>query len=126
MDIDPQKLFIREEDAFAYEPKGHGGTVNRRLVGPEQGATHLEAVLGTVQPGEGATPHLHPGIDQFCYMLEGTAEVEVGDVVRRIGKGDTCFFPADIRHIFTAVGDTPVRVLIVYGPPYGEGARIDG
>lgn len=124
MDID--KLFVREADLPAYEPRGHHGTVNKRLFGKDNGAAHLEAVIGRVEPGHGATPHYHPGIDQFCYMLEGEAEVEIAGVKRRIGPGEGCLFPADMRHIFTAVGDTPVKVLIVYGPPYGEGARVDG
>lgn len=126
MDIDPNALFVREADLPGYEPRGHTGTVNRRLFGPGNGATHLEALIGTLQPGHGATPHLHPGIDQFCYLLDGEAEVEIAGVARRMTAGDACLFPAGMRHVFTAVGDRPVRVLIVYGPPYGEGARVDG
>ena len=34
--------------------------------------------------------------------------------------GDTCFFPADTIHVFTVTSDTPVKVLVVYAPPYGE------
>lgn len=125
MNIDEDKLFIRESEIEGYEPSGHTGTVNRRLVGPEQGAKNLEVVIGTIQPGQGATPHLHPGIDQFCHMLEGEAEVTIGKTTRVIETGESCFFPADVAHTFVAKGDKPVRVMVVYGPPYGEGARVD-
>ncbi len=125
MNVDNDKLFIREGDVAGYRPAGHTGTVNRRLVGPEQGSRHLEVVLGTIDPGQGASPHFHPGIDQFCYMLHGTASVTIGDTTREIGAGEGCFFPADTPHVFTATGHEPVRVLVVYGPPYNEGQRVE-
>lgn len=121
-----EALLIREDDIPSYEPRGHSGTSNRRLVGPDIGASHLEVVIGTIEPGQGASPHHHPGIDQFCYMLAGRARVEMGGAQREIGPGDACFFPEGMSHVFTAVGEEPVRVLIAYGPPYGEGARVEG
>jgi quercetin dioxygenase-like cupin family protein len=123
--IDPQLFFMREEDAVVYSPGGHSGTTNRRLVSPETGASHLEVLIGTIEPGQGASPHHHPGIDQFCWMLEGQARVEVGGIIRDIGPGESCFFPAAMSHSFTAIGDQPVRVLISYGPAYGEGSRVE-
>ncbi len=125
MDIDPERFFTTEATAEAYSPRGHSGTTNRRLVSPETGATHLEVLVGTIEPGQGASPHHHPGIDQFCWMLEGRARVEIGGLTREIGPGESCFFPADTSHTFTALGPDEVRVLIAYGPPYGEGARIE-
>ncbi len=125
MNNQKSKLFIRESDYAPYQPTGHTGTVNRRIVGPEQGAKHLEVVLGTIEPGQGASPHFHPGIDQFCYMLQGTASVTIGTETRQVGPGEGCFFPADTPHVFIATGSEPVRVLVVYGPPYNEGARVE-
>ena len=34
--------------------------------------------------------------------------------------GDTCFFPADAMHLFQVTSDTPVKLLVIYSPPYGE------
>lgn len=124
-DLDPALFFRRESEAQPYSPSGHTGTVNRRLVSPETGATQMEVLIGRIEPGEGATPHHHPGIDQFCWLLEGRARVEIGDYVREIGPGESCFFPASVPHKFIAIGEDPVRVLICYAPPYGEGARVD-
>lgn len=122
----PESYFVREQDVPGYSPKGHGGTLNRRLVGAENvGARNLEVVLGEIQPGEGAPEHLHPGIEQVCYMLAGRARASIGSLTRELGPGDTVFFPADEMHSFTAIGDVPVRLLVIYGPPYAEGPRID-
>jgi len=115
------RYFVRAEDVPGYHPANHTGTLNRRLIGPETvGARHLEVLHGTLDPGQGALPHAHPGIEQVCYVLEGTAVAEVDGQRRELGPGDCCFFPADMPHVFTATGSTPVKLLVIYSPPYGE------
>jgi mannose-6-phosphate isomerase-like protein (cupin superfamily) len=44
----------------------------------------------------------------------------VGDETFEMRAGDTCFFPADVMHVFTVTSDTPARLLVIYAPPYGE------
>lgn len=115
------RFFVRAEDIPEYQPANHVGTVNRRLIGRETvGAKQVEMLLGTIEPHQGALPHAHPGIEQVCYMLEGRAVAEVGGETAELGPGDCCFFPADAPHVFTAIGDEKVRVLVIYSPPYEE------
>lgn len=118
----PQRsYFVRPEDVPGYSPANHTGTVNRRLIAPETvGATRMEVLLGTIEGGQGALPHAHPGMEQACYMLAGRARAEVCGQSREIGPGEMCFFPAGEEHIFTVVSEEPVRVLVIYSPPYGE------
>ncbi len=116
-----RRYFIGFEDVEPYSPANHSGTVNRRLIGAETvGARHLELVHGTIEPGKGALPHAHPGIEQICYMLEGRAIAEVDGHRQELGPGDCCFFPADVPHIFTVIGDAPAKLLVIYSPPYEE------
>jgi mannose-6-phosphate isomerase-like protein (cupin superfamily) len=115
------RYFVRQQDVPAYHPANHTGTVNRRLIGAENvGARQLEVVLGVVEKGKGALPHAHPGIEQVCYLLEGRARAEVGGEACDLGPGDCCFFPAGVAHVFTVVSDEPVKVLVIYSPPYEE------
>jgi len=115
------RYLIRTADVPGYHPANHTGTTNRRLIGPETvGATQVEMLLGVIEKGKGALPHAHPGIEQICYLLEGTATAQVGDESFEMKPGDTCFFPADTMHIFTVTSDTPVKVLVIYAPPYCE------
>jgi quercetin dioxygenase-like cupin family protein len=115
------RYFVKAADVPPYHPANHTGTVNRRLIGAENvGASKLEVVLGVVEKGKGALPHAHPGIEQVCYMLQGRARAEVGGEACELEPGDCCFFPADMRHVFTVVSDEPVRVLVIYSPPYEE------
>lgn len=115
------RYFVRFDDVPAYHPANHVGTSNRRLIGAENvGARQLEVVHGTVEPGKGALPHAHPGIEQVCYMLKGRAVAEVGGERFEMGPGDSCFFPPDVPHVFTVVGQETVEVLVIYSPPYEE------
>jgi mannose-6-phosphate isomerase-like protein (cupin superfamily) len=115
------RYFVREADLPGYHPANHTGTVNRRLIGAETvGARQLEVVLGVVQKGQGALPHAHPDIEQVCYVLQGRARAEVGGEACELGPGDCCFFPAGMAHVFTVTSEEPVRVLVIYAPPYEE------
>jgi quercetin dioxygenase-like cupin family protein len=117
----PSRYFVRGAEVPGYHPANHTGTTNRRLIGPENvGARGVEVVLGTIERGQGALPHAHPGIEQVCYMLEGTAVAEVGGERCELGPGDGCYFPPDAMHVFTVTSATPAKVLVVYAPPYGE------
>jgi quercetin dioxygenase-like cupin family protein len=120
--MNAKRYVIRPDDVKPYSPLNHDETVNRRLIGRENvGARQLEVVLGMVEQGGGALKHSHPGIEQVCYVLEGRARVEIGDeVVGELGPGDTVFFPADVPHVFTTISIEPVKVLVIYAPPYAE------
>lgn len=114
------KYLIRQSDVKPYSPANHTGTKNFRLIGPETvGAKQLEVLVGEVEKGKGALPHLHTGIEQVCYLLEGTAQVEVGGERFEMKPGEACFFPAGMTHVFTVTSER-VRVLVIYSPPYLE------
>ncbi len=57
-------------------------------------------------------------MEQACYLLEGTAEVEVdGETPLRMLPGDTCFFPARRDAHLPRDQLYPVRLLVIYSPP---------
>jgi quercetin dioxygenase-like cupin family protein len=117
------KYHVRQADVTPYSPANHDGTRNFRLIGPETvGATQVEVLIGEVERGKGAHPHAHPGIEQVCYLLEGTAHVEVGGESFEMKAGEACFFPADQTHVFQATS-AKVKVMVIYAPPYGENPK---
>lgn len=71
-------------------------------------------------------------MEHVCYQLEGTAHFEAGgEVGDRVGDlishesfdmapDDTCFFPSDVMHKFKVTSETPVKLLVIYSPPYDE------
>lgn len=115
------RYFVKIDEVQPYTPANHTGTVNRRIIGPETvGAKKIEVLLGIATKNNGAQRHLHPGIEQVCYMLEGRARAEVGGQSQELGPGDACFFPAGEPHIFTVTSEEPAKVLVIYSPPYVE------
>lgn len=120
------RYVVRQNDVKPYSPLNHEETVNRRLIGRDNvGAQQLEVVLGVVAKAGGALKHSHPGIEQVCYVLEGQARVEVGaEPPAELGPGDSVFFPAGVPHVFTTISDEPVKVLVIYAPPYAESGAV--
>src|SRR6187455_738518 len=117
------RYLVRPADVVPYSPANHTGTRNFRLIGPETvGAKQLEVLIGEVERGKGALPHAHPGIEQVCYLLEGEAHVEVAGEKFEMAPGDTCFFPAEAKHLFVAT--TPrAKVMVIHPRPYGENPK---
>lgn len=123
----PSRYVIRPDEVRSYHPANHSGTLNKRLIGRETvGARRLEMVLGVIQPGQGALPHAHPDIEQVCYLLEGQARAEVGGDAFVLAPGECCFFPAGMEHSFTALGEVPAKLLVIYAPPYQETPPLSG
>ena len=121
MNTTGSRYFVRPEDVAPYHPANHTGTTNRRLIGAQNvGAKSVEVLLGVIEKGQGALQHSHPGIEQVCYILEGRARAGIGGETCELGPGECCFFPAGMPHTFTVVGETPVKLLVIYSPPYNE------
>lgn len=83
------------------------------------GAKYLEVLIGTIEKGHGALRHLHPNLEQASYLLqgEGLGELNGGEQIARPGHWMP---PEGTPHRFTVTSDTPVKVLVVYAPPYAE------
>jgi quercetin dioxygenase-like cupin family protein len=114
------RYHVRPADLAPYSPANHTGTRNVRLIGRETvGAKQVEMLIGEIERGQGALPHAHPGIEQACYLLEGTAHVEVGGDAFELAPGEACFFPADAPHVFVATSER-AKVMVIYAPPYEE------
>ena len=114
------RYLVRQSEVKPYSPANHSGTKNFRLIGPETvGSRNLEVILGEIEAGQGAHPHLHTGIEQVCYLLEGEAHVEVNGEKFEMKPGEACFFPPDSTHVFLVTSER-AKVLVVYAPPYEE------
>lgn len=112
------KYIVRLEDVEPYSPPLHSGTVNRRLVGRQSvGAQNIEVVLGVLEKGGGAEKHAHNDVEQAMYILEGRAIVEVGEVREEVGPNTALFFPPGVAHALEVVSETPLKTLVIYGPP---------
>ena len=105
------------DDLETYTPPGHAGTTNRRLTTGEF-CEHFELVHGTLEPGGVAHRHSHDTEAQVIYVLEGEADVVLGEApVVRCVAGSIIRIEPKLEHEVTSVGATPLKLIIVYSPP---------
>ena len=55
--------------------------------------------------------------DQSVYVIEGEADITIGDEARRTGPGGLVMIPAGARHHVRNPGREPLFFLTVYAPP---------
>jgi len=68
------------------------------LTKPEYGLESCSVLISRVPPGHhGPSLHVHP-VDQFYYILEGTATVQIGLDIFEVGPNTLVHFPAGIPH----------------------------
>lgn len=81
-------------------------------------AVHLE-----LKPGESLKRHITP-VDVFFFVLEGIAEVEVGEEKQRVEANTLVESPKDIVHCIANKTDAMVRVLVVKAPRPTAATRV--
>jgi quercetin dioxygenase-like cupin family protein len=66
-----------------------------------------------VPPGVTLEPHKHPDHEQVYYILEGSAEVSVGDEKQQVSAGDCIYMPTDVFHGLVNNSDTECKLFTV-------------
>ncbi|MBU3664880.1 MAG: cupin domain-containing protein [Chthoniobacterales bacterium] len=87
-----------------------------RTNAPVQNQSLAEARLPA---GSATDRHYHKLSEEFYFLLEGTARMEVDGETREIGAGDAVLIPAGAWHRITASSD--LRFLCCCAPPYEHG-----
>ncbi len=70
----------------------------------------------TLEPNGGQVPWHNQEQEEIYFLLEGTAEMCLGEERRILHAGQAVFIPPGVFHQLTNVGDTPARMLYCYGP----------
>lgn len=105
------------ENLPVYEPPGHWGTHNRRLVAGGQAGTY-EMILGTMEPDGGSTRHMHQRNHQAMFIMRGEAIIEIGDAApQRCPAGSVLQIPPGVEHQISAGGGQPLEFIVVFSPP---------
>lgn len=84
---------------------------------------HLQATLMSLQPGEDIGLEVHPDNDQFLRLEQGSARCRMGPARddlpfdEQVSADWAVFVPAGTWHNIINVGDEPVRLYAIYGPP---------
>ena len=77
----------------------------------------LFAGLNCFEPGQEHAAHTHAGQDKLYLILEGSAEVRVGEERERLSEGDAAFAGSGVVHSIRNPGPGRLVVLAVLAPP---------
>jgi mannose-6-phosphate isomerase-like protein (cupin superfamily) len=85
---------------------------------------HLQLVLMTLAPGEEIGLEVHEDGDQFFRVEAGQGEIEIDGATRSISPEFAMVVPAGASHNVRCVGEMPLRLYTLYGPPeHRDGVR---
>ena len=70
----------------------------------------------TLEPNGGQVPWHNQDQEEVYIVVEGTAEMCLGEERRVMKTGQAVYIPPGVFHQLTNVGDTPLRMMYCYGP----------
>ena len=90
----------------------------RNVVG---GASPIQAknfAMGFVvlEPNGGQVPWHNQEQEEIYFVVEGTGEMCLGEERRTVTSGQAAYIPSGVFHQLTNMGDTPLKMIYVYGP----------
>jgi mannose-6-phosphate isomerase-like protein (cupin superfamily) len=101
-----------------------GGTRFTSLATPSRGSSDTSVWRVEIAPGTPGTPHQVTREEVFV-VLEGRAEVRLGDAVSSAGPGDAIVVPPGVPFALSPEGDETLRALCCL-PVGGQGQLPDG
>lgn len=84
---------------------------------------HLQVALMSIDVGDDIGLEVHPDVDQFLRIEEGTGRVQMGPskdtlpFVRQVSNGSAIMVPAGTWHNVTNTGNIPLKLYSIYAPP---------
>jgi len=80
------------------------------------GAKQLRMHVSVINPGESPhPPHAHAG-EEIIYILEGEAEVLLGEAARVVGPMTAIFCPEHVTHALHNSSRAPVKFMVIRVP----------
>jgi mannose-6-phosphate isomerase-like protein (cupin superfamily) len=77
---------------------------------------HFAVGYVTLDPRGGQVPWHNQEQEEVYFVVEGTGEMCLGDEVRELKTGQLVYIPPGVFHQLSNKGDTPLRMMYVYGP----------
>jgi uncharacterized cupin superfamily protein len=80
------------------------------------GARQLRMHISVINPGESPhPPHSHAG-EEILFLLDGEAEVLLGEETRVIGPMTAVFCPEHVTHCLRNCGGAPLKFMLIRVP----------
>ncbi|MEM7195108.1 MAG: cupin domain-containing protein [Pseudomonadota bacterium] len=78
---------------------------------------NLSVIEEVVPPGASEIQHFHHRAEQFFYILEGVATIELSDKTIELSCGEGLSVPVRCGHRLTNSGSKTLRFIVVSTPP---------
>ncbi len=85
---------------------------------------HIQLVLMALKPGEEIGEEVHEDRDQFFRIEEGIGAIDIDGRENRVEDDFAVIVPAGSRHNVRNIGNMPLRLYTIYGPPEHKEAVI--
>lgn len=117
MGSDDPNPVVRKEERRVLE-LARSGVTYELLSPPDFANKKMEIVITRMCRGSqgGEHPVTHPG-EEFIVILQGRAEVRVGEQAYTLEEGDSIYYYSSIPHHIKNVGETELRFLAAITPP---------
>jgi mannose-6-phosphate isomerase-like protein (cupin superfamily) len=97
------------------------GEIIRELAGLAQAtAQRLSLAEVTITPNGGSREHYHRQMEEVYYLLQGQAQLTLGDEACVVGPGDSVVIPPGAGHKIVNVGTTDVVMIVACAPAWHE------
>jgi quercetin dioxygenase-like cupin family protein len=101
------RAYTQRTDNYAYTP-----------LTPQAENKHLKAfkIVVEAQKSHEGVGFQHEG-EEFAYVLKGRVEIQVGDHVNTLKKGDSLHFNSGVKHDLRNIGKSDAElIVVVYAP----------
>lgn len=79
-------------------------------------ATNFAVGMVILEPKGGQVPWHNQEQEEVYFVLEGTGEMCLGSERQTVTSGQAAYIPSKVFHQLTNIGDTPLKMIYVYGP----------
>ena len=100
------------------------GVMTRMKASAANNATQLCLFEQWCEPGHGAPTHLH-AVEEVLHVLEGEADVWVGETHETLKPGQLMMVPAGVKHGFSNCGTGILHIQSTLAAPVFEAAYDD-
>jgi quercetin dioxygenase-like cupin family protein len=100
------------------------GVLTRMRTSAANGASQLCLFEQWCDPGHGAPTHLH-AVEEVLHVLDGTADVWVGETHHTLVNGQLIIVPAGVKHGFANSGSGILHIQSTLAAPVFEAAYDD-
>jgi len=79
-------------------------------------ASHFSIGFVTLAPDGGQVPWHNQEQEEVYFIVEGTAEMCLGEERATLSTGQAVYIPHQVFHQLTNIGSTPLKMIYCYGP----------